>query len=66
MESKLSVGNIQRQVWSSQIEICYTRNQPMAGARIEEAFTSKLPVDPRLLMTGSEEPDRKSLLPQWV
>lgn len=38
----------------------------MAGARIDEAFTPKLPVDPRLPMTGPEEPDRKSLLPLWV
>ena len=37
-----------------------------AGARIDEACTLKLPVDPRLPMTGTGKADRKSLLPQRV
>lgn len=66
MGSKLSVGNIQRQVWSSQIEICYTRNQPMAGAGFDEVLNTKLPVDPRSPMTGLEEANHKRLLPVRV
>ena len=37
--------------------------QSMAGARFNEVVAAMLSDDPRLSMTGPEEPDRKLLLP---
>jgi hypothetical protein len=37
----------------------------MAGARFHEVIATKLPVDPRLPVTGMERADRKQLRPLW-
>jgi hypothetical protein len=37
--------------------------QPMVVSRFDEVIDAKLPVDPRLPMTGMERADRKPLLP---